>query len=137
MNIEDAEYFDVACCMIDALKIERFDSDASAVEHSFARSIDSAVQIGWRLLYWHDIQYRLTFEQALLAFHCLARSHDPQLQMEGQKMLQDYMDKNDEQVDWFFSLPVSSLSLVLQRSLHAAATMRLPEDPPHHDSRHD
>lgn len=84
-----------------SLAREGLDAEAAAVEQSLRCNVSQAIEVGWKLLYLHDIQFYLTFEEELLAFHCLSHKNDATLRQAARQMLQDYVDKNEDQVSQF------------------------------------
>jgi hypothetical protein len=127
MTYEQAVYFDVVCQIEEALVDEGYDADKAAVEQSLHNSIEQAVAVGWKLLFMHNIQFHLTFEEELLAFRCLSKWDKKGLQEAARLMLQDYVDKNTDQVAEFlgyYNMRCSPLLLLSQQSAGQGASGR-------------
>ena len=84
-----------------ALRAAGYEAEAAAVNQCLRTSVAQAVAVGWKLLYMHDIQYFMSFEEELLSFGCLSQENDEVLYQAARHMLEDYMDKNADRVDEF------------------------------------
>lgn len=91
----------VARRMRAALRASGYESEAAAVDQCLRTSIFQAIAVGWKLLYVHDLQYFMSFEEELLSFGCLSQTQDETLYQAARHMLEDYMDKNGDRVDEF------------------------------------
>lgn len=91
----------VARRMRSALHASGFEAEAAAVDQCLRTSVTQAIEVGWKLLYLHDIQYFMSFEEELLSFGCVSLENDETLYQAARHMLEDYMDKNADRVDEF------------------------------------
>lgn len=101
MTDKYALYLHVAGAMRMALADAGLDAEAAAVLQSLRSSVSEAIEVGWQLISLNNIQFYLTFEDELTAFQCLSHLHDDQIRRAAREMLQDYVNKNEDQVAQF------------------------------------
>lgn len=101
MIYDKSLYPAVARRMRAALRASGYEAEAAAVDQCLRTSISEAIAVGWKLLYIHDLQYFMSFEEELLSFGCLSQAHDEMLYQSARHMLEDYMDKNADRVNEF------------------------------------